>query len=111
MSIPQHDPTEHTAGYELAIIAQDVRRLIDGQHRIEKFLTGNGDPASGLLFRMAEMERQAREKAEIDKARNLRVNGWVAAAITASITALIGLGVKVVASGNAAQAQHTQKDR
>ena len=111
MSPPQSDPTEHSAGYELVLISQDVRRLIEGQNRIEKFLTGNGDPASGLLFRMAEMERQAREKSEADKARNNRVNGWVAAAITASITALIGLGIKVVASGNAAQAQQTQKDR
>ncbi len=111
MSIPQHDPTEHTAGYELAIIAQDVRRLIDGQHRIEKFLTGNGDPASGLLFRMAEMERQAREKAEADKMRNTRVNTAIGAAIAAAITALVGVGIKVVTSGNYAQAQQTQKDR
>ena len=108
MSAPQTDPAERTAGYELALIAQDVRRLIEGQYRIEKFLTGNGDPASGLLFRMAEMERQAREKADADKARNARVNGWVAAAITASITALVGLGIKVAVTGNAAQAQHTQ---
>lgn len=111
MSAPQSDPSEHTAGYELALIAQDVRRLIDGQYRIEKFLTGNGDPSSGLLFRMAEMERLATEKAEADKARNARLNGWVAAAITASITALIGLGIKVATSGPSAQAQQTQKDR
>lgn len=108
MSAPQSDPSEHTAGYELALIAQDVRRLIEGQYRIEKFLTGNGDPSSGLLFRMAEMERQAREKAETDKARNARLNGWVAAAIAASITSLIGLGIKIVSSGSMASAAHTE---
>ncbi len=111
MSAPQHDPTEHTAGYELALIAQDVRRLIESQYRIEKFITGNGDPSSGLLFRMAEMERQAREKAEADKMRNTRVNTAIGAAIAAAITALVGVGIKVVTSGNYAQAQQTQKDR
>ena len=111
MSIPQHDPTEHTAGYELAVIAQDVRRLIEGQYRIEKYITGNGDPSSGLLFQVAELKHQAREKEEDDKARNARLNAMATAAIAASITALIGLGVKVFASGTTAQAQHTQKDR
>lgn len=104
MSIPQHDPTEHTAGYELALIAQDVRRLVDGQYRIEKFITGNGDPTSGLLFQVAELKRQAREKEEADKARNARMNAMATAAIAASITALIGLGVKVFASGSPAHA-------
>lgn len=33
------------------------------------------------------------------------------AAIAAAITALVGLGIKFVASGTTAQAQHTQKDR
>jgi hypothetical protein len=88
-----------------------VRRLIESQYRIEKFITGNGDPSSGLLFRMAEMERQAREKAEADKVRNTRVNTAIGAAVAAAITALVGVGIKVVISGNAAQAQHTQKDR
>lgn len=111
MSAPQNEPTEANAGYELAIIAQDVRRLIEGQYRIEKFLTGNGDPSSGLLFQVAELKRQAREKEETDKARNARVNTAIGAAIAAAITALVGLGVKVVASGTTAQAQHTQKDR
>jgi hypothetical protein len=108
VSAPQSDPNEHTAGYELALIAQDVRRLIEGQYRIEKFLTGNGDPASGLLFRMAETERRAREEAEAAKARNAKINGWVAAAIAASITSLIGLGVKVIASGQQANAQQSK---
>lgn len=111
MSAPQNEPTEAKAGYELAIIAQDVRRLIEGQYRIEKFLTGNGDPSSGLLFRMAEMERLATEKAEADKARNTRLNGWVAAAITASITALIGLGIKVAAAGTVASAAHSTESK
>ncbi len=111
MRAPQIETTEANAGYELAIIAQDVRRLIEGQYRIEKFLTGNGDPSSGLLFQVAELKRQAREKEETDKARNARVNTAIGAAIAAAITALVGLGVKVVASGTTAQAQHTQKDR
>jgi hypothetical protein len=33
------------------------------------------------------------------------------AAIAAAITALVGVGIKVVTSGNYAQAQQTQKDR
>jgi hypothetical protein len=111
VSAPQSDPTEHSAGYELALIAQDVRRLVDGQYRIEKFITGNGDPSSGLLFQVAELKRQAREKEEADKARNARVNTAIGAAIAAAITALVGLGIKFVASGTTAQAQHTQKDR
>jgi hypothetical protein len=64
-----------------------------------------------LLFRMAEMERQAREKAEADKARNARLNGWVAAAITASITALVGLGIKVAMTGSSAQAAHNTESK
>ncbi len=111
MSAPQSDPTEHSAGYELALIAQDVRRLVDGQYRIEKFITGNGDPSSGLLFQVAELKRQAREKEEADKTRNARVNTAIGAAIAAAITALVGVGIKVVTSGNYAQAQQTQKDR
>jgi Flp pilus assembly pilin Flp len=108
VSVPQNDPTEQPASYELALIAQDVRRLIEGQHRIEKFLTGNGDPASGLLFRMAEMERRAKEETEAAKAHNARINGWVAAAIAASITSLVGLGIKVIWSGHSANAQQTK---
>lgn len=104
MSAPQSDPVERTAGYELAIIAQDVRRLIEGQYRIEKFLTGNGDPSSGLLFRMAALEeREAIAKAETER-RNTRVNALLTAAIAAAITALVGVGVKAIATGTPAKA-------
>lgn len=104
MSAPQSDPAERTAGYELALIAQDVRRLIEGQYRIEKFLTGNGDPSSGLLFKTADNTRQITEIREEAKARNTRVNAWLTAAIAAAITALVGVGVKAIASGNPARA-------
>lgn len=106
--MPPSDPPEQTAAFALAILAQEVKKQGDALHRIEKFLTGNGEPTTGLIFRMAASEeREAAAKADNDR-RNVRVNAWITAAITAAITALIGLGLKFITTGTQARASDHQ---
>ena len=100
MSLPQPGPTDENLGYKLASLTEAVDRQGDALYRIEKFITGNGDPKSGMLYRLAQIEEREAEARKDAERRNNRVTALVTAALVASTTSLVGLGIKILSSGS-----------